>query len=48
MYKSTLFTILFYLGCANELAIWNPELHEISKHRKNKLVKRQWDSRITH
>lgn len=35
MYKSTLFTILFYLGCANELSVWNPQQVHISKHKGN-------------
>lgn len=34
MNKATLFTILFYLGCANELSVWGPSQPHVSKHFK--------------
>jgi len=40
--KQTLFTILFYLGCARELEIANPQEFHYSKHHNGKshVVKR--------
>ncbi len=50
MYKSTLFTILFYLGCANDFAVWGriPVTISESKHKKanaNSYRQGKWNGR---